>query len=291
MACSSSDVVEVEPTDEPEPVTQGPATSPVRVVAPTRVNRGRSRRMRPGRRALADQDVQLEVLHGRIEDLLDRSVEPVDLVDEQHVALLQIGQEGGEITGADQDGPGGDPQADPHLGGHDPGQRGLAQTGRSGEQQVVDRLAPLRGRLEDDLEVLGQLALADELGQRAGSQAGVLGLLGRCRPADRRDARPSGAGPGVTTPSGRRRRRPRASSANSSRRRRRLIGSRASSRRAVADHLLDRASSSTSVHHAADLVGPVAELDQRRPHLAPGDGVPRRPLGRPRRASGGRDGP
>jgi len=34
------------------------------------------------RRSLADDEVELKVLHGRIEDLLDRRIEPVDLVDE-----------------------------------------------------------------------------------------------------------------------------------------------------------------------------------------------------------------
>ncbi len=36
-----------------------------------------------GARPLADDDVQAEVLHGRVEDLLDRGLEAVDLVDEQ----------------------------------------------------------------------------------------------------------------------------------------------------------------------------------------------------------------
>ena len=97
--------------------------------------------MLAGGRALADEDVELEVLHGRIEDLLDRAVQAVDLVDEQHVALLQIGEQGGQVTGPDQHRAGGDPKADTHLGGHDAGQRGLAQARRSGEEQVVDRLA------------------------------------------------------------------------------------------------------------------------------------------------------
>ena len=39
-----------------------------------------------GRRAFADHDVDLEVFHGRVEHLFDGGVEPVDLVDEQHVA-------------------------------------------------------------------------------------------------------------------------------------------------------------------------------------------------------------
>ena len=44
---------------------------------------------RARRRPLADDEVELEILHGRVEDLLDGRVEAVDLVDEQHVALFE----------------------------------------------------------------------------------------------------------------------------------------------------------------------------------------------------------
>ena len=66
---------------------------PARVVAPTSVKGGRSMRTERARRPLADDQVELEVLHRRIEDLLDRRREAVDLVDEQHVARLQIGED------------------------------------------------------------------------------------------------------------------------------------------------------------------------------------------------------
>ena len=129
---------------------------------------------------LADEDVELEVLHGRIEDLLHRAVHAVDLVDEEDVALLQVGQQGGQVARPHQDRSRRDPQAHPEFGGHDAGQRRLAQTGRTGEQQVVGRLVALEGRLDDDLQVFGELALSDELGQGARAQSGLVGLLGRC---------------------------------------------------------------------------------------------------------------
>ena len=55
-----------------------------------------------GARALAEDDVELEVLHGRIEDLLDRPAQAVDLVDEEHVALGQVGEDGGQVAGPHQ---------------------------------------------------------------------------------------------------------------------------------------------------------------------------------------------
>ena len=124
-------------------------------------------------RPLADHDVELEVLHRRIQDLLDRSRQSVDLVDEQHVAVLEFGEDRRQIAGAFQRRTRRDVQVDAHLGGHDAGQRGLAEAGRAGEQQVIDRLLTLAGRLEDDAQVLLEFALADELVERTRPQAGL----------------------------------------------------------------------------------------------------------------------
>src|SRR5439155_6680832 len=54
---------------------------------------------RPGGGALADDDVEAEVLHRRVQDLLDGAGEPVDLIDEEHVAVLEVGQDGGQVPG------------------------------------------------------------------------------------------------------------------------------------------------------------------------------------------------
>src|SRR4030095_17094361 len=51
------------------------------------------------RRALADHDVELEILERRVEDFLDDSGEPVDLVDEQHVVRLDVREQRGKIAG------------------------------------------------------------------------------------------------------------------------------------------------------------------------------------------------
>ena len=77
-----------------------------------------------------------------------------------------------------------------------PGERGLAEPGRPGEQQVVDGLVPLARRLEHDRQVLLEFALADELVERPGPQTGfdleVAGqlavaqeIVGRARCSDR----------------------------------------------------------------------------------------------------------
>ena len=43
------------------------------------------------RRPLADDEIELEILHGGVQDFLHRRVEPMNFIDEQHVALFEIG--------------------------------------------------------------------------------------------------------------------------------------------------------------------------------------------------------
>lgn len=75
-------------------------SSPVRVVAPTRVKRGRSILTERAPWPLANDQVQLVILHGWIEDLLHGMVEPMDLIDKEHVPGLEAGEDGGQIPGA-----------------------------------------------------------------------------------------------------------------------------------------------------------------------------------------------
>jgi hypothetical protein len=60
--------------------------SPVRVVAGDQGEAGQVQAQAARPRPLPSTDVDLEVLHGRVEDLLDGPGEAVDLVHEQDVA-------------------------------------------------------------------------------------------------------------------------------------------------------------------------------------------------------------
>ena len=105
-------------------------------------------------RPLADDQVELEILHRRIEDLLDRRLQAVDLVDEQHVAGLQVGQDRGQVAGALDHRAGGGAEADAQLARDDLRQRGLAEAGRAVQQHVVQRLAAGARGGDEDGEVL-----------------------------------------------------------------------------------------------------------------------------------------
>ncbi len=97
----------------------------------------------------------------------------MNLIHEQHIARLQVGQDGGEVTRLGNHGPGCRTEPDPQLLGDDARERGLAQARRAMEQHMVDRLATLpRGR-DEDREILAHGRLADETVQFLRSQGHI----------------------------------------------------------------------------------------------------------------------
>ena len=91
-------VVVAEPERHPEPVAQRRRQQP----GPRRRADERERRQvdreRARRGALAPDDVETEVLQRRVQDLLGRPVEPVDLVDEEDVVRLDRGEDRGQSS-------------------------------------------------------------------------------------------------------------------------------------------------------------------------------------------------
>ena len=130
------------------------------------------------RRSFADDEVELEILHRRVEHFLDRGAETMDFVDEQHVALFEIGQKCGEIAGLGDHGAGGGAEANAEFARDDLRQRGLAETGGTDEQHMIERLAALARRLDEDRQIGARLRLADEFGQQLRAQRGVADIVG-----------------------------------------------------------------------------------------------------------------
>jgi hypothetical protein len=73
----------------PKRESRGEVSWPVRVVAPTKVKRSIGHGDRGGPGAHPSHDLDLEVLHGRIEAFFNNRLQPMDLVDEQHVAAAE----------------------------------------------------------------------------------------------------------------------------------------------------------------------------------------------------------
>ena len=97
----------------------------------------------------------------------------MDLIDEQHVPVVEVGEDRGEVTRSLDGRTARGVDADPQLARDDVGERGLAQAGRPVQQDVVRRLSPLAGGAQQDGEVVLDLRLADVLREAVGPQAGL----------------------------------------------------------------------------------------------------------------------
>ena len=98
----------------------------------------------------------------------------MDLVDEQHVSRLEVGEDGREVPGALDGGAGGGVHLRAHLVGDDARERGLAQPRGAREDHMVERLSAVASRLDEHAQVLADALLADVLVERARAQRAVL---------------------------------------------------------------------------------------------------------------------
>ena len=127
--------------------------------------------------SFADHQIELEVLHRRIKNLLDCRVEAVDFVDEQHVARLEIGEDGGEIAGLGQHRSRRRTEIDAQFPRHDLRQGRLAKTRRTRKQHMVQRFGTSAGGFNEDGEILARLLLAHEFRQPLGPHARLKRIL------------------------------------------------------------------------------------------------------------------
>jgi hypothetical protein len=123
----------------PKRSRSGLVSMPARVVAPTRVKGRQIKFDRARCRAFANHDVELEVLHCRIQHFFDDRRQSMDFIDEQHIARFQIGQQRRQIAGALEYRAGGALDRNTHFLGDDIGQSGLAQARRPEDQGVIQR--------------------------------------------------------------------------------------------------------------------------------------------------------
>ncbi len=140
---------------------------------------------RTRRRSLADDEIELEILHRRIEHLLHRRIKPMNLVDEQHVALFEIGQQRREIAGLGDHRTGGGAEADAKLARHDLRQRGLAEPRGTDEQHVVERLAAFARGVDEHRQIGARLLLADKFRQVLRTQRGIADVVGTALGGDK----------------------------------------------------------------------------------------------------------
>ena len=71
----------------------------------------------------------------------------MDLIDEQHIVFIEIGQDRSKITSPLNSRSRRDPDIDAHFIGNDPRQRCLSQSRRAVKQHVIQRFLSQFGRL------------------------------------------------------------------------------------------------------------------------------------------------
>ena len=142
-------------------------------------------RERARRGALAEHDVEAEVLERRVEDLLGGAVEPVDLVDEEDVARLDRGEDRGDVLLLER-GAGDGAHADAELLRMICASVVLPSPGGP-TSRTWSRASPRAlGRVERDSELLLDPFLADEVVEPARPQRALeLLVLWVQRPAAR----------------------------------------------------------------------------------------------------------
>ena len=102
----------------------------------------------------------------------------MDFVDEQHVRLLQVGQQRREIAGARDHRARGRAKADAELTRHDLRERRFTEAGRTGEQDVIEWLVTPLGRGDEHAQVVADRRLADELVEPLRAQVRLGRVLG-----------------------------------------------------------------------------------------------------------------
>src|ERR1035441_2804749 len=98
--------------------------------------------------ALADHDVQFVVFERGIEDLFERGLQAVYLIDEEHLAVAEIGEDRGQVALDLERWAGSLLEGGSEFVGDDVRQRRLAEAGRTVEQDVVQGFASRFGGLD-----------------------------------------------------------------------------------------------------------------------------------------------
>ena len=165
--------VEIEPHRNAKAVTQGRGQQTLPRGRTDQRKRGQINPHGPRRWPFANHDIQRTVFHRGVEDFLNHGAEPVDFVNEQDVAILQIGEQRRQIARFGDDRTRCGTETDAHFLGHNLRQCRLAKPRRAKEQYMVQRLPATLRRLNKHAQIVARGRLPDKFGQRFGPQRGV----------------------------------------------------------------------------------------------------------------------
>ena len=131
---------------------------------------------RTRRRPLVNHDVDAVVLHRGIQIFLDHGRESVNFVDEQHVVLLERGEDARQVARLVEHRTAGHLETHAQFVGDDVRESGLAQSWRAVQEGVVERFAAELRCLDKDAQVFHHLRLSAEVIEAQGAQC-VLEVL------------------------------------------------------------------------------------------------------------------
>ena len=146
----------------------------------------------PRRHSLAEDDVDAEIFHHRVDELLDGPGQAMDLVDEEDRPSDGVGQKRHDVHLLVERRPARDIELDAELVVQHGGERRLAQAGGAVEEDMRQRLAALVRGSQADLQPFGDGTLADHSHSRCGrsfsSPGSEVAARLSCLEADRRSS-------------------------------------------------------------------------------------------------------
>ena len=120
--------------------------------------------------SFADDDIEHIILHRGVKHLLNGPRKAVDLVNEEHVTVVEVSQQCGEVARLLYRGAARHSEVDAHFVGDNAREGGLAETRRAVEQHMVERLSPLAGCFYINRKVFFNLILPDILAEHLRAQ-------------------------------------------------------------------------------------------------------------------------
>lgn len=94
----------------------------------------------------------------------------MDFINEEDVALLEIGENASEVGGFLHGQPADGAEVRAHHFGKDVGERGLAEAERSADENMIERFAAMLGRGDAHIKALLHLGLPPEISEDCGPE-------------------------------------------------------------------------------------------------------------------------
>jgi len=115
--------------------------------------------IRSGPGSFPHDDIQSEILHGRIEDFFYRTIQSVNFVNKKHIMFFQISKEGCQISRTFNGRTAGNPEINPQFIGNDVCHSSFPQSRWSIKEHMVQRFLSLLSCLNIYRKILTQCML------------------------------------------------------------------------------------------------------------------------------------